>query len=292
MKKLFLKFTRKGENKMFDMKQIGKNITNLRKTNNMTQMELADKLGISFQAVSNWERGNTMPDISKLPELAEIFHISVDELLNEKASLVNAVLNNAVDTYIEEGKISEQDITNTLPLLKPEQAEELIDKVDVSAFHDISSLLPFINSETLAELAKEYLDQGNAVNELLPFLDEEDVTEIVQKLLEKGADISYCLPFMHEEDVAGLAFNALEQKNTFSEYLPFMHKEDITAFANKLIERGESINCILPFLYEDDIRDLAVKTLESGNSIDEYLPFMNEDDVTQLALKILRSKQK
>lgn len=45
----------------------------------MTQMELADKLDISFQAVSNWERGNTMPDISKFPELAEIFHISVDE---------------------------------------------------------------------------------------------------------------------------------------------------------------------------------------------------------------------
>ena len=60
MKKLFLKFTRKGENKMFDMKQIGKNITNLRKTNNMTQMELADKLGISFQAVSNWERGDSL----------------------------------------------------------------------------------------------------------------------------------------------------------------------------------------------------------------------------------------
>ena len=60
MKKLFLKFPRKGENKMFDMKQIGKNITNLRKTNNMTQMELADKLGISFQAVSNWERGDSL----------------------------------------------------------------------------------------------------------------------------------------------------------------------------------------------------------------------------------------
>ena len=65
---------------MFDMKQIGKKITNLRKAHNMTQMELADKLGISFQAVSNWERGNTMPDISKLPELAEICRISVEEL--------------------------------------------------------------------------------------------------------------------------------------------------------------------------------------------------------------------
>lgn len=57
----------------FNMDQIGRKISNLRREQNMTQMELADKLGISFQAVSNWERGNTMPDISKLPELAEIF---------------------------------------------------------------------------------------------------------------------------------------------------------------------------------------------------------------------------
>ena len=59
----------------FNMDQIGRKISNLRREQNMTQMELADKLGISFQAVSNWERGNTMPDISKLPELAEIFHV-------------------------------------------------------------------------------------------------------------------------------------------------------------------------------------------------------------------------
>ena len=87
---------------MFDMKQIGKKITDLRKAHNMTQMELADKLGISFQAVSNWERGSTMPDISKLPELAEIFHISVDELLNGKAPLVKAVLNDTIDEYMED----------------------------------------------------------------------------------------------------------------------------------------------------------------------------------------------
>ena len=42
---------------MFDMKQVGKQIADLRKENNMTQMELADKMGVSFQAVSNWERG-------------------------------------------------------------------------------------------------------------------------------------------------------------------------------------------------------------------------------------------
>ncbi len=91
---------------MFDMKQTGKKITELRKKDNMTQMELADRLGISFQAVSNWERGNTMPDISKLPELADIFYISLDELLGFHSissypyalSLLSSVINIIVHT--------------------------------------------------------------------------------------------------------------------------------------------------------------------------------------------------
>lgn len=55
---------------MFNMESIGRRIAELRKKANMTQMELADRMGITFQSISNWERGNTMPDISKLPELA------------------------------------------------------------------------------------------------------------------------------------------------------------------------------------------------------------------------------
>lgn len=277
---------------MFDMKQIGKKITDLRKANNMTQMELADKLGISFQAVSNWERGNTMPDISKLPELAEIFHISVDELLNGKAPLVEAVLNDAVDEYMEEGTVTEQEIADTLPLLKPEQAEEILEKADVSKFHDISSFLPFMNSDALAEIAMEYVEQGDSVDELLPFLDEGDVSKIAHIFMKNGDSISGFLPFMHEEEVADLAFEALERKDSFSEYLPFMYEEDVAALAKKLEERGDSIAQCLPFMDEDDVSELAIKALEKGDSIDEYLPFMAEDDVTKLALKILRSKNK
>ena len=55
--------------KTFNMSQIGRRISKLRKEQNLTQVELADKLGITYQAVSNWERGDTMPDISKLAEL-------------------------------------------------------------------------------------------------------------------------------------------------------------------------------------------------------------------------------
>jgi len=52
-----------------NMQAIGKKIASLRKQRDMTQMDLADKLGVTYQAVSSWERGNSMPDIAKLPNM-------------------------------------------------------------------------------------------------------------------------------------------------------------------------------------------------------------------------------
>jgi len=110
----------KEDGKMFDMQKVGRNISTLRKKANMTQMELADRLGISFQAVSNWERGNTMPDISKLGELSEMLGCTIDELLgNERAAKV-------VQSF-EKGDIPEdltkEDFEEVVPLLRPQQAD-------------------------------------------------------------------------------------------------------------------------------------------------------------------------
>ena len=57
------------------------NIKRLRKERDLTQEALADFLGVSFQAVSKWERGESYPDIEMLPEIAVHFGVSVDELL-------------------------------------------------------------------------------------------------------------------------------------------------------------------------------------------------------------------
>lgn len=57
------------------------NIKRLRKERDLTQEALADFLGISFQAVSKWERGESYPDIELLPTIADFFSISTDELL-------------------------------------------------------------------------------------------------------------------------------------------------------------------------------------------------------------------
>jgi len=59
----------------------GENLKELRKTKNLTQERLAEFLGVSFQTVSKWERGDTYPDITMLPEIAAFFKISVDDLL-------------------------------------------------------------------------------------------------------------------------------------------------------------------------------------------------------------------
>ena len=55
----------------------------LRKENNITQEQLADKLGVSRQAVSKWESSAGYPDTEKLIQLSKIFNISMDELVND-----------------------------------------------------------------------------------------------------------------------------------------------------------------------------------------------------------------
>lgn len=59
-------------------------IADLRKRNKLTQQKLADDIGVSFQTISKWETGMTMPDITMLPLLAEYFHVSTDQLLGLK----------------------------------------------------------------------------------------------------------------------------------------------------------------------------------------------------------------
>ena len=80
---------------------IGEKIAELRKQNNMSQEELAEKLGISRQSVSKWESGQSLPDIEKLPVLSDLFHVSIDYLVKD----------------------------NTLPVIQPAAAEAEEEKV-------------------------------------------------------------------------------------------------------------------------------------------------------------------
>ncbi len=58
------------------------NLIDLRKMNDMSQEELAEKLQISRQTVSKYETGESVPDIDKCKQIAEIFNVSLDDLVN------------------------------------------------------------------------------------------------------------------------------------------------------------------------------------------------------------------
>ena len=58
------------------------NLVQLRKYKRLTQEELAEKVGVSRQAIAKWEAGETMPDLEKSRLLAEIFEVSLDDLAN------------------------------------------------------------------------------------------------------------------------------------------------------------------------------------------------------------------
>ena len=64
-----------------DPKKVGEHILALRKSKNLTQQELGERLNISFQAISKWERGEALPDTSLLPDLAQVLETTVDNLL-------------------------------------------------------------------------------------------------------------------------------------------------------------------------------------------------------------------
>ena len=92
--------------------RIGEKIRTLRKQKNLSQETLATALGVTFQAVSKWESGTTMPDVTMIPAIASFFGISTDELfdfnLYETEERVMAICRRAWEIRDERPEEAEQ----------------------------------------------------------------------------------------------------------------------------------------------------------------------------------------
>ena len=90
-----------------DMQKVGLQIASLRKDKGLTQNDVAQRLGISFQAVSKWERGESLPDVSLLVDLADVLETSVDHILRGHEKMIQY-----------RGKITVQDMVDGITSLK------------------------------------------------------------------------------------------------------------------------------------------------------------------------------
>ena len=78
---------------------LSENLKKLRRGKDLTQEKLAEHLGVTFQSVSNWERGESYPDITMLPEIAAFFSVSTDELLGLSKAKAQEKIQEYLDFY-------------------------------------------------------------------------------------------------------------------------------------------------------------------------------------------------
>lgn len=103
-----------------DQIKIGKFIAELRKEQNLTQEQLAERIGVSNRSVSRWETGKNMPDISLFTPLCELLGISVNELVCGKR--------------VPEEKIVEQSEINTVNVIKEHRKTKKWLKITIAIF--------------------------------------------------------------------------------------------------------------------------------------------------------------
>ena len=299
-------------NKMFDTNKVASNIKNARTKMNMTQMNLADEMGVSYQAVSNWERGNSMPDISKLPELCKILNISFEELVGERTAETDTAEKLMQD---ENADVTLEEMAQIGELVKPERLEskvnETLEKDGKIPFSVLVGLAPFMDKETLGNLAEEMADVDiSKLCAIAPFLAKETLDKIIDKSIESGSfdakRIVAIAPFLSKSTIQKIATYLIEngQAKELIAIAPFMGKEMFPSQLSnvKLYKEGKCTvfsysgdaesddsddSDDLDDLDEEDVAKLAFQALERGDDVAEYLDYMDEDDVGELALRAL-----
>lgn len=138
-----------------NQEKIGKFIAKLRNEKQITQQELADKIGVTDRAISKWENGRGMPDLSLLPLLANELNIEISELLNgrkmTKEELID--LRETIDNLIEYQ--SNQQIKNDKKFNKYNMIGCIA--LILALFHSEFGYLNYIFTQNMAEFVQGLL---------------------------------------------------------------------------------------------------------------------------------------
>ncbi|MBQ9323382.1 MAG: helix-turn-helix transcriptional regulator [Clostridia bacterium] len=218
---------------MFDTMQVGRRIRQARIEKNMTQMALADAMGVSYQAVSNWERGNSMPDISKLPELCELLGVTFEKLAGGPSREAETL-----EKVLEGAPVTPEEAVQVASLLPPETVKESAEQAQKEAgidFETLMGLAPFLDEGYLDELAQELaVSDLNQVVALAPFLHERTVIALAHKAAAEDMSVLFALaPFVDERTMDELALSLKEKgpvdRDMLSGLAPFLSQKTLLA---------------------------------------------------------------
>ncbi len=257
---------------MFNTVEVAKKIRTARLAKNMTQMALADEMGVSFQAVSNWERGNSLPDIGKLPDLCRILDISLTELLGEEQKETKTV-----EKLINEEEVPLEDLADVAPMLPPEQVESSFRRAEKDERRiDIQTLLalaPFLDDEYLDGIAdRVVVEDVNALILLAPYLSEETLDRMAVRLegSAEASKLSALAPFLSDKTLDRMAEKLSE--TSFDKLVglaPVLREETLDRMTDKLLakENGslKDVIALAPFLSSKNLRKVADRAIRQGD---------------------------
>lgn len=260
---------------MFDVEKIAKTIKEKRIEKNMTQLALADYMGVSYQAVSNWERGNSMPDISKLEDLCKILDVTVEELLGMETSAAET----AKKIIENSEEISMEEIAKVAPILPPkilmEKTEKAKSKTERINFEALAEIAEYIEGDYFDEIISEYLDKTDSIKdfeqifEIIEYLSEDAVIKIIEKTEPKDLDkLADCI-----EDFGTKALDLFTEKciknerfDVISDNAEFFGTETLSAIVDGGIEEGKTSD--LFELIEQLSEREVIKIIENADAKD------------------------
>lgn len=257
---------------MLDARVIGSYLSRLRKEADFTQVALADQLNVSHQAVSKWERGESIPDIGSLSEIAKKFNVSVDQLLNggrkkpvgDVESLVNHIVKNRPEQaaeLINTGETEMEGLVEVAPLVKTSALKKITGPIhkDRFTFEHLAQLAPFLDGETLDAMIRE--TERTDVNydeifSLAPFLKADSLFDLIEQRAKDTPAF---------RDIVNLA--------------PFLGK-----YTERLLDDAKITNltwqdiaAVAPFVNVGTLKRLVEETVEDPGTLQEVIdlaPFL------------------
>jgi transcriptional regulator with XRE-family HTH domain len=298
---------------MEDPRKTGAFISHLRKARNWTQLELADRLSVTHQAVSRWETGMSFPDIGTLVRVAELFGVQVDDVLSGEvtprangardATLGQVLTELAHDNpqqvahMVHDGRVPIDTVIAAGPLTPPTTMERLMSALNDVPFtnRQIRQLAPFLSQDMIEHLL--YQDGGGApqlemVKALAPFLEAGMLEQLVQQTIEGALDLEYLChiaPFLSRE-LRDTLLTSSQNDARFAQVIsclaPFLDAEQRDAIVARVVAGSLDLSIgvsLAPFLSQPALLSLLTAPGAGEYELLGHLaPFLSQETIGQL----------
>lgn len=227
---------------MFDTKKFGGYLSRLRKNADMTQVELADRLNLTRQAISRYEHGDSFPDVSILLLIADVFNITLDELIGageptHGESIILSQIAEGNDNVVADNV---EDVINLAPFLKPSVLDKLStgllkQGIDISS---IVTLAEYLNDDSvIGMLEHSNFETVNfeLLERLMPLIDAKSKGTMFHKILEGNMDWRLVRPILLLDN--GLAMQSIVEAAVLDGALPGKVLEYVEEAQQIILER-------------------------------------------------------